>query len=109
MSGGGQLSLIGLIPTGCRQIQNKIQALAVRKRTFDKKPLFEINDVKISCDESVNVLGVEIDYLLKFDSHISSICRKAAQQIHILKRIGKYLTKLNKLTIFHTFIVSNFN
>ena len=67
---------------------------------------------KNSCDESVKLLGVEIDYilyLLKFDSHISSICRKAAQQINILKRLGKHLTKLNNLTIFHTFIVSNFN
>ena len=87
----------------------KFQALAIGKKTFDKKPVFEINDVKISCDETVKLLGVEIDYLLKFDSHISSICRKAAQQINILKRLGKYLTKLNKLTIFHTFIVSNFN
>ena len=57
----------------------------------------------------LNYLESEIDYLLKFDSHISSICRKAAQQINILKRLGKHLTKLNKLTIFHTFIVSNFN
>ena len=87
----------------------KFQALAIGKKTFDKKPVFEINDVKISCDESVKLLRVEIDYLLKFDSHISSICRKAAQQINILKRLGKHLTKLNKLTIFHTFIVSNFN
>ena len=87
----------------------KFQALAIGKKTIDKKPVFEINDVKISCDETVKLLGVEIDYLMKFDSHISSICRKAAQQINILKRLGKYLTKLNKLTIFHTFIVSNFN
>jgi hypothetical protein len=26
-----------------------------------------------------------------------------------LKRIGKNLSKLNRLTIFHTFILSNFN
>ena len=86
----------------------KFQALAVGKRTFDKKRVFEINDVKISCDESVKLLGVEIDYLLKFDSHISSICKRAAQQINILKRIGKYLTILNQLTIFHAFIVFHF-
>ncbi|KAK3109165.1 hypothetical protein FSP39_024510 [Pinctada imbricata] len=87
----------------------KFQALAIGKKTFEKKPVFEINNVKISCDESVKLLGVEIDYLLKFDAHISSICKKAAQQINILKRLGKHLTKLNKLTIFHTFILSNFN
>ena len=55
------------------------------------------------------MLGIEIDYNLKFDTHIKTICRKASQQLNVLKRIGRYLTKLNKLTIFHTFILSNFN
>ena len=47
------------------------------------------------------------DYQLKFDQH--NLCRKASQQLNVLKRLGSYLTKLNKLTIFHTFILSNFN
>ena len=73
--------LIDWFDINCMQANpEKFQALAIGKKTFDKKPVFEINDVKISCDESVKLLGVEIDYLLKFDSHISSICRKAAQQ-----------------------------
>jgi hypothetical protein len=29
--------------------------------------------------------------------------------LNVLKRIGCFLSKLNKLTIFHTFILSNFN
>ena len=29
--------------------------------------------------------------------------------MNVLKRIGCFLSKLNKLTIFHTFILSNFN
>jgi hypothetical protein len=27
----------------------------------------------------------------------------------VLKRLGKYLNKLDKLTIYHLFILSNFN
>ena len=54
-------------------------------------------------------MGIDIDYQLKVDQHISNLCRKASQQLNVLKRIGSYLTKLNKLTIFHTFILSNFN
>jgi hypothetical protein len=34
---------------------------------------------------------------------------KASQQQNNLKRLGSYLNRLNKLTIFHTFILSNFN
>ena len=50
-----------------------------------------------------------IDYQLNFDIHISSICRKASQQLNILRRLGPYLDRLSKLTIFHSFILSNFN
>ena len=34
---------------------------------------------------------------------------KITQQLNVLKRLGSYLPKLNKLTIFHTFILSNLN
>jgi tRNA A-37 threonylcarbamoyl transferase component Bud32 len=54
-------------------------------------------------------LGIDIDYQLNFDEHIKNICRKASQQSSVLKRIGCFLSKLNKLTIFHSFILSNFN
>jgi hypothetical protein len=46
---------------------------------------------------------------LNFDIHISSICRKASQQLNILKPLGRYLDRLSKLTIFHTFILSIFS
>ena len=53
--------LIDWFDINCMQANpEKFQALAIGKKTFDKKPVFEINDVKISCDESVKLLGVEI-------------------------------------------------
>jgi hypothetical protein len=79
------------------------------KKTHEKKPIFSIKDVNISCEDTVKLLGIDIDFLLKFDAHISNICRKAAQQINIMKRLGKHLNKLHRLTIFHSFILSNFN
>jgi hypothetical protein len=35
--------------------------------------------------------------------------KKASQQLNILKRIGKYLNRLGRLTIYYSFILSNFN
>ena len=68
--------LIDWFNINCMQAKpENFQALAIGKKTFDKKPVFQINDVKISCYESMKLLGVEIDYLLK----IPSMCRKAAQ------------------------------
>ena len=85
------------------------QVLAVGKKTFDKNMKICIQNSTLSCEETVKLLGIEIDYQLNFDIHISSICMKASHQLNILKRLGRYLDRLSKLTIFHTFILSNFN
>jgi hypothetical protein len=86
---------------------DKFQVLAVEKKTFDKNMKICKQNSTLSCEETVKLLGIEIDYQLNFDIHISSICRKASQQLNI--RLGRYLDRLSKLTIFHTFILSNFN
>jgi hypothetical protein len=35
--------------------------------------------------------------------------KKASRQLNVLKRIGKHLSKLGRLTIYHSYIMSNFN
>jgi hypothetical protein len=42
------------------------------------------------------LLGIEIDYQLNFNAHVSSICRKASQQLNVLKRLGSLLNRLSK-------------
>ena len=44
-----------------------------------------------------------------FKDHISQICTKASQQLAVLKHIGKFLTKQDKLMIYKSFIMSNLN
>ena len=88
----------------------KFQAIAIGKKTFNKEPVFNLKgDINITCEDTVKLLGIEIDYQLKFDAHVSNLCRKASQQLAVLKRIGNHLCHLSKLTIFHTFIMSHFN
>jgi hypothetical protein len=82
------------------------QVLAVGKMTFDKNPSIHIQNSDLTCEK---ILGIEIDYQLNFDAHVSSICGKASQQLNVLKRLGSLLNRLSKLIIFHTFILSNFN
>jgi hypothetical protein len=59
---------------GCCRLHSCIQAIAVGKKSFDKSPIFQIGTANISCDEVVKLLGVDIDYMLKFDCHIKNIC-----------------------------------
>jgi hypothetical protein len=87
----------------------KFQVLAVGKQIYDKNPSMHIQNSDLTCEKTVKLLGIEIDYQSNFDVHVSSICRKASQQLNVLKRLGSLLNRLSKLTIFHTFILSNFN
>ena len=103
--------LIDWFAFNCMQANlGKFQAIAVGKKTFGKSPVFSFHTVNITCEEVVKLLGVDIDFNLSFDSHISNICKKKpAQQLNVMRRIGHNLSLLNRLTIFHTFVLSNFN
>ena len=85
------------------------QAISLGKKTRDKHITFKLNGTTLACEEEVKLLGVTIDFSLNFNSHISNICKKAARQLNVLKRIGKHLCRLGKITIYHTFIMSNFS
>lgn len=87
----------------------KFQAIAVGKKTKDKNLKFKLEGNEIECEDNVKLLGVTIDFKLNFNEHVSIICKKASKQLNVLKRIGKHLTKLGKLTIYYSFIMSNFN
>ena len=63
---------------------DKFQAIAVGKKTYAKETVFNIESSNISCDEVVKLLGIDIDYQLS--------------------AYWLFLSKPNKLTIFHSYI-----
>ena len=85
----------------------KFQAIAIGPKTHSQNITFNLNNNTIKCDDEVKLLGITIDFKLNFNNHISNICKKAARQLNVLKRIGTHLNKLSKLTIYHSFILSN--
>ena len=40
---------------------------------------------------------------------MAEMCKKASKQLGVLKRLGLFLTKQGKITIYNSFIVSNLN
>jgi hypothetical protein len=48
---------------------------------------------KIDCEDEVKPLGVTFDFKLTFNSHVSHICKKASQQLNVLKRRSPFFTK----------------
>ena len=57
---------------------------------------------QIDCEDEVKLLVVTLDFKLTFNDHVSHICKKASQQLNVLKRIGNFnLSKLGKFTIYY--------
>ena len=83
---------------------DKFQATCIGKKSHDNIDSFQVGQTNIECDDNVTLLGINLDYMLKFE-----ICKKASQQLAVLKRLGRFLTKQGKLIIYNSFIASNFS
>ena len=70
----------------------------------DHMKSFQIGNTSIKCDDNVTLLLDNIDYMLKFDNHVTNIFRKAFKQLAVLKRLGRFLTNQGKLVIYNSFI-----
>ena len=77
----------------------------------DKNECFSINvqENTIISQNAIKVLGVSLDNQLNFNLHIQNICKNASRQINAFWRIAKYLNESNRVLIYKSFILSNFN
>ena len=88
---------------------DKFQAICIGKKIHDNIDSFQVGQTNIKCDDNVTLLGINLDYMLKFDTHVSEICKKDSQHLAILKRLDRFLTKHGKLIIYNSFIAPNFS
>ena len=68
-----------------------------------------LNNEFIESEESVELLGVQIDHKLNFHDHVTSLLKKGNQKLHALSRISKFLYEDKLKLIMKTFIESQFN
>ena len=57
----------------------------------------------------MKLLGVTLDNKLNFDTHISNLCKKAAAQLNVLKRLRSFIGFEQKKVLVQSFVYSNFN
>ena len=50
-----------------------------------------VNQEVINSENSVRLLGVEIDNKLSFEKHISELVKKAGNQLNAISRIQKFM------------------
>ena len=58
----------------------------------------------IKTNNSVELLGLELDDRLKFESYVNKICTRAGGQLNSLFRFHKYLTPFTKKLLVNSFI-----
>ena len=87
----------------------KLNAMIVNpKKLKDSHPL-NINDLTINSENSVKLLGIEINNRLSFEKHISTLCNKASNQLNAIGRIQKFMGFKEKEVLLNSFVYSNFN
>ena len=68
----------------------KFQAICIGKRTHDDITSFKVDSAEIKCEDNATLLGINIDFMLRFDDHVSQICKRDSKQFTVLKRIGHF-------------------
>ena len=109
------------IQNGMKPIPEKYQAMVLGRtedkllfksgnidiRTTEDKLLFKSGNIDIRTTEKTNFLGAVLDSKLKFDDHVSSICRKVSAQINALNRLKDILPLKTKESLHRSFILPN--
>ena len=68
-----------------------------------------LNNNEIASSKEAKLLGILLDSKLKFDSHITSLCKEAGQKLSALARINHYLTQDQKLLLLNSVLKSQFS
>ena len=68
-----------------------------------------VNDTTLNLTDDMTVLGITIDSQLNFNVHVSNMCNKADRQLNVLQRLRGSLGYSSRLSIYKSFIMSNFN
>ena len=88
----------------------KFQAIIInRPNRSNHNWYLTINNAEIKSKESVTILGIEIDNKLNFEKHVSTICKKANNQLNAISRTGADLRKKEKEILKNSLEYSNFN
>ena len=89
---------------------DKFDALFVKKDQTNTLGInLDFQGHAIKSEENVKLLGVTLDYKLNFDPHVSNLCKKAAPQLNVLKRLRSFIGLAEREVLVQSFVYSNFN
>jgi hypothetical protein len=77
--------------------------------TSHPNSVITVNGTPLQYQETMKYLGVKIDNILKFDSHIEYIKNKVAKKVGFLQRIGDSLSPWTRHVVYNTTKAPHFN
>ena len=83
----------------------KYQSMVLGAESEANNINLDINGVNIEQLKSIKLFGVFLDSELNFSEHISYVCKKASQQIGILRRLRKLIPTHGKLQLYKAAIL----
>ena len=89
---------------------DKFQAIIIDRKKQQNNPTpVKTNDININSENSMRLLGLEIDNKLNFDKHITQLCKKSTCQLNALCRLKSFLNINQRKILMNSFIYSNYN
>ena len=74
-----------------------------------KEVSLNINNFKIKNSDCEKLLGVKFDSKLRFDQHITDLCRTASRKIHALARVTSFMNLSKGRLLTNSFFKTRFN
>ena len=68
-----------------------------------------VNSFKIKSSYCEKLLGVKFDSKLRFDQHISDLCRRTSRKIHALARVTPFMNLSRRRLLMNFFFMTQFN
>ena len=84
----------------------KFQAIFIN--CVDNDIEIEIDGIKLSSEDHVKLLGVNLDSKLNFEIHIQQMCFKTGNHLNVLKRLSPFINCKVRMAIFRSFILCQF-
>ena len=77
--------------------------------TTEKSVSINIDGSNVESNKEQKLLGIRFDSSLSFKGHITSLCKKASQKLHVLARIVNYIDLPKRRVLIKAFITYQFS